>query len=970
MIKKLLFLFLPLFFFGGISAQNLALNGGFETWTSDTQPEGWTTAMSISKETAIMHNGSFSAKQTSISSTLKLSQEIAVEAGKTYTISYWYLDNDVNAKTRIWSAWMNGTSALTDNIADLQSTTYSTDSPDWKQFLVTLTAPETATAFRFEVRSYKGTAEGGFIYFDDFNLSTAGASTNADILTFIVANQQGASIIDEVNKTVLITMPQGSNISALSPVITVSPNATISPASGTAHDFSAPVIYSVTAEDGTTIKNWTATVELVEPIIVLFEDDFETGNLEKWTALSVIGDQIWKIDDTHGVGGSKCAKVSGYSGGSFENEDWLITPVMDLSGVLEAKLSFSTACNYNGNDIEVKYSTNYSGSGAPSVATWTDLTATLSTGSWAWTSSGDIDISAITSTTATFAFIYTSTVTESKTWELDLVKIVAKPNELPSTETDITGFSFAEQTSAAVIDSELHKISIEVANGVPVNALVPTIELSLGATINPASGVAQDFSTDVTYIVTAEDGTTTQNWTVSVTVATLLSNAAEILTFTLEQEVAPAVINSETATVSSLVKWDTDLTDLSPSITISFGAQITPTTITDFTVPVKYLVTAQDGITEKEWTVTITNAEEPNHDAEIIGFELSQLTGPAVINSENGTITGEVSNGTNVTNLLPTISISEGAIIAPTTAHDFTNTVVYTVTAEDGTTQKTWNVSLTVKAAELVSIYNIQFTESASGASPLIDKIVKTKGVVTGKDSKSIFIQDGTGAWKGINVYKGSAIEANLGDSVLVEGKIAEYKMLTEITSPVVTVINSGNVIPDAISLTNNDFKQEKYEGVIVKINSVTCSTIVDANGNWSVVDNASSTIIVRNQLFVFTPELGQSFSFITGIGTQFNADYQLLPRSAEDILINSVSDKTFSQISVYPNPFTNVLTFENLNSTSSFSISNILGETIMSNKITQNNLTINTSELNKGIYIITFEGMNGKKYSERIIKY
>lgn len=44
--------------------------------------------------------------------------------------------------------------------------------------------------------------------------------------------------------------------------------------------------------------------------------------------------------------------------------------------------------------------------------------------------------------------------------------------------------------------------------------LVPTIQVSDGATVDPASGVAQDFSQEVTYTVTAADGTTTAVYTV------------------------------------------------------------------------------------------------------------------------------------------------------------------------------------------------------------------------------------------------------------------------------------------------------------------------------------------------------------------------------------------------------------------------------------------------------------------------
>lgn len=90
-----------------------------------------------------------------------------------------------------------------------------------------------------------------------------------------------------------------------------------------------------------------------------------------------------------------------------------------------------------------------------------------------------------------------------------------------STETDITSFSIPQQTGSATINTTNHTINIEVAYGTPVTALIPTIGLSDGATISPASNVSRDFTLPVTYNVTAEDGTTVQPWTVTVTVSAI-----------------------------------------------------------------------------------------------------------------------------------------------------------------------------------------------------------------------------------------------------------------------------------------------------------------------------------------------------------------------------------------------------------------------------------------------------------------
>lgn len=88
------------------------------------------------------------------------------------------------------------------------------------------------------------------------------------------------------------------------------------------------------------------------------------------------------------------------------------------------------------------------------------------------------------------------------------------------TATDIVSFTLAQQTGAATINSTNHTVMIQVSHGTTVTSLSPTITLSPGATVSPTSGTSADFTNPVTYTVTAEDGTTTQEWIVTITVET------------------------------------------------------------------------------------------------------------------------------------------------------------------------------------------------------------------------------------------------------------------------------------------------------------------------------------------------------------------------------------------------------------------------------------------------------------------
>lgn len=83
-----------------------------------------------------------------------------------------------------------------------------------------------------------------------------------------------------------------------------------------------------------------------------------------------------------------------------------------------------------------------------------------------------------------------------------------------SSETDILTFSAPDQSFAPYIDPNNHKISYHVDDGTDLANFTPTFSLSPGATSVPVSGTTGDYTSLVTITVTAEDGTTTQDWIV------------------------------------------------------------------------------------------------------------------------------------------------------------------------------------------------------------------------------------------------------------------------------------------------------------------------------------------------------------------------------------------------------------------------------------------------------------------------
>jgi hypothetical protein len=123
------------------------------------------------------------------------------------------------------------------------------------------------------------------------------------------------------------------------------------------------------------------------------------------------------------------AKISAY-GGSVPAvvKTWLITPPVNLAGKSNAKLIFKTKDGYNnGATLKVYVSANYSGSGDPSTATWTDLAAVVSSGnSNGYASQWAIANIALNYSVPVFiAFKYEGGGSKTTTYELGYITVTA-----------------------------------------------------------------------------------------------------------------------------------------------------------------------------------------------------------------------------------------------------------------------------------------------------------------------------------------------------------------------------------------------------------------------------------------------------------------------------------------------------------------------------------------------------------------
>jgi len=177
----------------------------------------------------------------------------------------------------------------------------------------------------------------------------------------------------------------------------------------------------------------------------------------------------------------------------------------------------------------------------------------------------------------------------------------------PSHTVEITAFSI--DNIEGVINGT--DITVTMPYGTTDLNLTPTITISEGAMISPASGETQDFTNPVLYTVAAI-GSSAKVYTVTVTVAA--SDTKNIDTFTIPIQVGSTVINeaaSPKPTISVMVPFGSVVTGLvatftttGHSVAVGSTPQISGVTPNDFTSDVDYIVTAEDATT-KEYTVKV-----------------------------------------------------------------------------------------------------------------------------------------------------------------------------------------------------------------------------------------------------------------------------------------------------------------------------------------------------------------------------
>jgi len=276
---------------------------------------------------------------------------------------------------------------------------------------------------------------------------------------------------------------------------------------------------------------------------------------------------------------------------------------------------------------------------------------------------------------------------------------------------------------------------------------------------------------------------------------------------------------------------------------------------------------------------------------------------------------------------------------------------------------------------EIISSEEITKIETVQGngfSTPILNQTVTITGRVTANFDYSFYIQDATGTRSGVNIY--SLLQTgNVGDSVVIRGKVAEYNSLTEITDVDYFYNFGNNTEIKPITITCSQIGED-YEGMLVKIENITFANggqrIKEENATYSFSDETGQSVLYSSyDSRVVGKNLPVGKSTLVGIVSQYNNSYQILPRDVDDInVITNAEDLQLAKnsLNIYPNPVESNLYISGLTNIVSIEIYSTNGELLVQ-KANKDNI-INVSEFSPGIYFLKVEtAINNFAYTKFI---
>ena len=581
------------------------------------------------------------------------------------------------------------------------------------------------------------------------------STVNAKAITAYTLSGVTATI-DEAAKTIAVTLPSGTNVTAL-PATFSTTGASIkvggvTQVSGTTtNNFTGPVAYTVTAANGST-ATYTVTVtvsSVTAKAITAFSLAGVAGTIDeaaKTIAVNVpSGTNVTALPATFGTTGTsvKVGATAQTSGTTTNNFTAPVIYTVTAADASTATYTVTAAVS----SVTAKAITAYSFAGYPGVAGTIDEAAktiaiTVPSGSDVTaltakftTTGSSVKVGAVAQTSGTTAndftapLVYTVTAADGSTATYAVTVTVGASSAKGITAYSIAGFPAV----AGTINEAAKTIAVTVPFGTNVTALVAAFtttgaNVKVGAAVQVSTATANNFTAPVAYTVTAADASTA-TYTVSVTVAANSAKAITAYSFA-GYAGATGAVNELAKTIAVTVPFGTDVTTLAATfattganVKVGAAVQVSTTTTNNFTAPVAYVVTAADGSTAT-YAVTVTVAA--NSAKAISAYSFAGYAGATgVINEAAKTIAVTVPNGTSLTALAATftttganVKVGAAVQVSTTTTNNFSAPVTYRVTAADATFVD-YVVTVTV-AAPVAVLPGVAGTTGAAATNPTV----------------------------------------------------------------------------------------------------------------------------------------------------------------------------------------------------------------------------------------------------------
>ncbi len=544
------------------------------------------------------------------------------------------------------------------------------------------------------------------------------------------------------------------------------------------------------------------------------------------------------------------------------------------------------------------------------------------------------------------------------------------------------------------------RIDVTLPYGTNLTSLVAQFATTANASakigsVKQTSNVsAANFSAVVSYILKSADSLCSNTWNVYITIQ--VNHQCSLLTFASVNPAVNANI-SHTAnggTVQLVLPFGTPKNNLVASFTLSDSAtayigslkQQSGSTANNFTNIVTYTIKAQDTAYKCYYNVQVS--EGLSNLCDILTYS---IVSPAATGNINGTvITANVPFGTALTSLVAAFTISDSATIkvnstsqvSGVTTNNFTDTVKYEVTAQNGTNKKIYSVKVNTlpnEACDLLTFYFMGptitgvITPTSSGGYVHVN-------VPFGTDIRfltSCFTVSDSARLRLNGVVQICGLTRNFTDTVFYE-VVAQDGIHTKTYAVIVKV--TPNTACDLLTykllnpLTNAVITQNANGGSVdlVVSPSVNLNSLI---ATFTVSDSAKATVnAVQQQSGVTANNYSTPFTFtVTSQDGAHTKNYSVTVTYNTGVFTTTVNG--FAK--VIPNPSNGNFRFVFLNNGHcaapvNVRIVDMLGREVMKEQVicnTQVNSYVQPFDLTaqpKGIYLLRFE-QNGVEGTLRI---